>query len=129
MWKCLACSFVANTKENLELHKGMKHSFPCNQCAEIFNSEKSLRHHQDTTHKVKADKKFKCNICTYQAEHLLELYEHKFSKHPDIPMEFNPNRRTVKDMILNLIAEQNLELMEELQGFKKEFRLSLTNFL
>ena len=55
----------------------------------------------------------------------MEIYEHKFSKHPENPMEFNPNKYTVKDMILHLIAEQNLEIMDVVLDLKKNIRAAI----
>ena len=39
------------------------------------------------------------------------------AKHPDTNAEFNP--RTVKDTILSLLAEQNIDLMDEIITLKK----------
>ena len=52
------------------------------------------------------------------------MYEHKLVKHPDIPQEFIPKQAGLKDMILNYIAEQNLEIMEEVITFKKDVKAS-----
>ena len=46
----------------------------------------------------------------------------KLEAHPDDPIDFNPKRTNVHDMILNLLAEQNMDIIEEMQELKKNFR-------
>ena len=75
-------------------------------------------------------KKFKCNFCSFKADVVLKMYEHKLAEHPDIPQEFIPKKTDVKDMILNLLAEQNLDMMEELINLKKYIKgLTLADHL
>ena len=69
--------------------------------------------------------KFKCDFCQFQSGHLLKMYEHRFADHPENPFDFTPKSRNISDMVLNLLAEQNMELMEELMDLKK---LVKTNF-
>ena len=70
------------------------------------------------TRKQHEESKYKCNFCQFQSEVLLKIYELRDVFHPDTPIEFTPKTPNVKDMVLNLLAEQNIEMMEELLGFK-----------
>ena len=70
--------------------------------------------------------KFKCSSCTFQTDFLLKIYEHKLGEHPDSTMKFNPQTTTVKEMALNLIAEQNMDLMEEFLEMKTHFKEAVT---
>ena len=75
--------------------------------------------------KFHQDKKFKCNYCTFEGDRLALMYEHRLENHSESPHDYTPKQTTtVKDMILNLIAEQNLEIMEELKELKKGVKVS-----
>ena len=67
------------------------------------------------------------NLCDFQSNILINMYEHKFNAHPDIPLEFHPQSNNAKDFVLNLLAEQNMELMEEVETIKKGFEVDLEN--
>ena len=53
------------------------------------------------------------------------MYEHKLVGHPEIPVAVHPKDANIKDMVLNLIAEQNVELMEEIIELKKALNESV----
>ena len=57
---------------------------------------------------------------------MIRMCEHKLVSHPEIDPEFNPATITAKDMILNLIAEQNKELISELLELKKDLHDKVT---
>ena len=80
-----------------------------------------MRNHIKKNHEEPQDCKYKCNFCGFEANVLTKMYEHKFINHPDDPMEFQPRMNNTQDFILNLLAEQNVELMEELQTLKTAF--------
>ena len=71
------------------------------------------------------DGKYDCNFCNFKTEYMIKIYEHKLQEHPDASDEFNSKKITAKDMAVNLLAEQNLELMEKLvaleNGIKATF--------
>ena len=52
--------------------------------------------------------KYKCNFCDFHVDFVVEMYEHRVVEHPETPMEYDPKKFTVRDMILNLLAEQNV---------------------
>ena len=139
-FKCLKCDYVATCADKLKQHNQSNHltvrvdihcntieaerapSVSCSQCDYKCKLNIQLRNHIKTKHQIIEDKKYKCNFCTFQSEFLVNIYEHKLAIHPEIPIEFNPKTISVKDMVLNLIAEQNIEIMEELQVLKKDLR-------
>ena len=47
------------------------------------------------------------------------MYKHKLVCHPEVQVDSVHNVINVKDMILNLIAEQNMELMEVVMDLNK----------
>ena len=70
------------------------------------------------------DCKYKCNFCNFEANAIVSMYKHKFDAHPEIDQEFRPQTisRTSHDFILNLLAEQNIALMEEVVNLKSELK-------
>ena len=94
----------------------------CTQCEYTCKLQIQLKQHLKNKHKEPENMKYKCNMCSFQAQRVVQVYDHKFTVHPETPMEYNPNKPTVKDMVLNLIAEQNIEIVEELQDIKKYMR-------
>ena len=88
---------------------------------------KQLQKHIGTKHQVQEETcKYKCDSCEYKAMFIGELWQHMFKKHPGVDKEFSP--RGVKDSILNLLAEQNMDLMEELNALKKDLKDSFEQF-
>ena len=134
--KCEKCDFVAGRSDELKQHNQSNHkivkvdlenySFAyCTQCDYRCKYRIQLRNHTKNKHgpsEHTEEQKFKCNVCPFKTNFLLKIYEHKLEAHPEIAMEFNPKLTTGKDMAINLIAEQNLELMEEILEMKKNFK-------
>ena len=50
------------------------------------------------------------------------MYEHKLNDHPNIPIGFNSKNVTSKEYVLNFLAEQNIELMEELLNLRGDLK-------
>jgi hypothetical protein len=96
----------------------------CTKCDYKCKLRIQLRNHVKNKHEITEDRKFKCNACTFQTDVLLKIYEHKLGEHPETSIEFNPKTTTVKDMALNLISQQNLELMEEILDLKKGLKVA-----
>ena len=61
------------------------------------------------------------NFCDFETNVIAKLFEHKFVVHPDIDTEFKPQAeaKNANEFILNLLAEQNLELIDEIQKLKE----------
>ena len=137
---CRECNFKCDSSEDMTNHMEV-HCHKCNQCAFVCESKEELKLHTQSYHmstRVNIERidpeqeknkeenmKFKCNLCNFQSHHLVHLYEHKYSDHPESPMEFNPKKVTVKDMVLNLIAEQSIEIIEEIQDMRREMKGAL----
>ena len=74
------------------------------------------------------EQKFKCNFCDFQSNVLIRIYEHKISSHPDNPMEFQPSANPVSEMVMIMLAEQNLDMMEEIGTVKTFLKEALGTF-
>ena len=131
---CDRCDYTCKTKDEFRSHKQLKHETPkviidpkelivlqCDQCDYKCHLNIQLNKHKKTDHKA-VDQKYKCKFCSFQSDYLIKMYEHKLAEHPDDPIDSNPKRTTVNDMILNQLAEQNMDIKEETQDMKKGFR-------
>ena len=132
--KCDRCDYKYNTNEQIRSHIQIKHETPkvdidpkeqivlqCDQCDFKCHLNIQLNKHKKAIHKPE-DLKYKCTFCAFQSDYLIKMYEHKLEDHPDDPIDSNPKRTNVIDMILNLLAEQNMDIIEEMQDLKKSFR-------
>ena len=137
--KCDQCDYIAGRNDELKQHKQTQHStarvnlqntLPTNKKSIIISCDQydyscklriQLRHHIIRAHQSRKDeeKKYTCTSCSFQTDFLIKIYEHKLATHPEVSMEFNPKTTSVKDMAINLIAEQNIEMMEEVLALKK----------
>jgi hypothetical protein len=57
----------------------------------------------------------------------LHVWEHRQSQHPEQIPEFPPPR-PAKDMILSLIAEQNIEVIQEAESLRNDLKNSMVEF-
>ena len=64
-------------------------------------------------------------MCDFSSGYILHLWEHIAQRHPDQMPSFNPRS---KDMVSALIAEQNLNILEEVETLKKDIKGSLAEF-
>ena len=46
--------------------------------------------------------------------------KHSLEKHPDKAINFTP--KDTKDMVLKIVAEQNFNILEEIEGVKKDLK-------
>ena len=64
--------------------------------------------------------KYKCESCDYRSNFVAPLWEHMYNKHQENKDEVN--QRTAKDAVMNLLAEQNMDLMEEMIILKRDLK-------
>lgn len=138
--KCEECNFTSSSKEAIDGHKQVEHKkakvdidnmdqtvMMCDQCDYKCRLNIQLNKHKKKKHKdAQLELKYNCGSCDFAANQLLHVWEHRQSKHPDKIPEF-PSR-TPKDMILSLIAEQNIDLIEEVETFRKDVTNSMVEF-
>ena len=135
--KCMKCDFVPRNTEELRQHKQTEHQTirvdilkqdmgteqflapSCSLCEYKYKLNIQLVQHMKKKHEPVIDKKYKCSSCAFQSDYLIKMYEHRLSVHPETPIGFSPKSTSAKDMAINLIAEQNMEIMEEVLDMKK----------
>ena len=84
-------------------------SLSCCQCEYKCKFNIQLKHHIKRKHIQEC--KYQCSSCEFQSNLLIKIYEHKLNVHPDIPMDFHPKPINTKEFILNLLAEQNIDIL------------------
>ena len=88
-----------------------------------------MKHHMKREHSGVNDAKYKCNLCEFSASSVDNIWNHKLDNHTGEYFNvktLNNNER--KDMLFSLIAEQNVELMEEVLKIKKGVKEVLKQF-
>ena len=128
--KCNKCEFRTNVLEDLNQHILSTHInvvvevnklppiLSCSVCDHKFNLNIQLKKHMDRKHTDEG--KYQCNFCEFNTDVLTRMYQHKHSDHPELKIGFTPKKVTRNEYVLNFLAEQNKELMEELVNVKKE---------
>ena len=142
---CTSCEHLSDTEDGLKTHYQLVHKeiqvdveraslnqtlipIKCDHCDQDFKYNIQLNKHIQKQHRTEEeDWKFQCNFCTFRTQHIFYMYEHKFEKHPDTPSKFIPNKITAKDRALNLIAEQSIEMYDELKRLKTFIKESFEN--
>ena len=128
-FKCNICEFRAVLSEDLKQHiesthinvqvqVNKVHVLSCMVCDYKCTLNIQLKKHMEKKHVDEG--KYQCNFCDFNTDVLTRMYEHKFSDHPELKIGFTPKNVTSKEYLVNFLAEQNKELMEELITVKKE---------
>ena len=66
--------------------------------------------------------KYTCELCPFTAQYILSLWNHRETAHADTTPSFVPKPKTNQDLALVYLVEQKLELLEEIETMKKDFR-------
>ena len=134
MFECDQCEHTFNSKVNLSNHKLTNHKLlkvdlpledqiqlSCNECDFKAYLNIQLKNHKKKVHDVEkqADLKYKCEICQYSSGFLIHLWKHRLVNHPQNIPNFHPRS---KDMVAALLAEQNMDILDEIETLKKDFK-------
>ena len=128
---CTKCEF--STKNKLEMsthiqaeHKSMKVDISkedqkiikCVQCNYSCKLNIQLKKHIKKSHESAT--KYQCKECEFCSGFIADIWEHTFLHHPEISSQFT--QKQSDNMILKILAEQNAEMMEEMEQLKKDFK-------
>ena len=93
----------------------------CEDCEYVCRYNIQMKKHQEKKHK-EGKYRYGCDICDYRDNFLGNVWKHKLAKHSDM-FHFNSSEENIpKDILLNLVAEQNANLMEEVVSLKKNVK-------
>ena len=99
----------------------------CDQCEFKCLLNIQLKKHKKAVHVVGTDDlKYKCASCKFSSNFMLHIWEHRESNHPNETPNFFPRS---KDMALALLAEQNIDIIEEVETLKKSFTGAFFEFV
>ena len=89
----------------------------CADCEYECRYNKQLQKHFKNVHGEDNNVRiYNCDSCPFTTIYVGHLWEHVLDKHPGKDKEFAP--KTSKDVLLNILAEQNMDLMEEVRNIK-----------
>ena len=80
-----------------------------------------LKKHKESGHEAKIDEilKYKCESCAFSSDYLLHMWGHREANHSEQTPHFFPKSM---DMLLAMLAEQNFDILEELEALKKSIK-------
>ena len=90
----------------------------CNECGYKCKLNIQLKNHMKTKHQT--DSRYSCKECQYTSNYIADVWEHNFTEHPEKSVEYNPKQG--ENMVLKIVAEQNAELIEEMELLKKDIK-------
>ena len=137
--KCHTCNHIANTEKDLNEHIQLIHKkvaieitsnekvqIKCEQCDYKCNLNIQLKKHQKSAHVTKeTETKYFCEECAYSTKFVLHLWEHREINHPGHAILSKPKP---KDVALSLLAEQNMDIIEDLGSLKALFKAVFIEF-
>ena len=129
--KCQKCAYISNDDSDLQIHVQTIHKnlrinlveekksikIKCNKCEYECRYNKQLQKHTKDVHELDDDTRiYSCDSCPYTAKYVGQLWGHVHEKHPAKDNGFVP--KNSNEAILNLLAEQNMALIEEVTDLK-----------
>ena len=129
--ECEKCGYKSNDEKDMKIHFQTTHEsvrvnllkenrykkIKCEECKYECRYNKQLQKHSRSHHGEDKDTRiYSCDACPYTTIYVGQLWEHVLDKHPGKDKEFSP--KTSKDILFNLLAEQNMDLLEEVRNIK-----------
>ena len=124
--QCNQCDYAATSTRNLEDHKKTVHMKPfvnitlseqevikCNKCEFKCRLNIQLKKHSEKKHR---EEQYSCNRCVYRSNHVAQLWKHILNAHPGKDFKFDTKEKD--DILINLAAEQNVEVLEEISKIR-----------
>ena len=93
-------------------------SISCSQCEYKCTLDIDLKNHTQLKHKKET--KYWCTECKFVTNYVANTWEHTLAEHPDSSFEFNPKQ--MDNVVLKLVAEQNADIVEEMESMKREIK-------
>ena len=70
-------------------------------------------------HKEKRVPDYQCDLCEFGGDLITDIWSHKLDKHADESLGYkNTDEQAKNNMFFNFVAEQNLEVVEEVMNMK-----------
>ena len=131
-YSCKQCDFSTDKDQCLKVHIQTNHQLTkvdvnfinrkkikCESCDYECKLNIQMKKHV----KEKHSPSYTCNLCDFSAEFIGEIWNHKLDKHAGDTFNFNNlDENARKNLLFNLVAEQNADLMEEIINLKKTLK-------
>ena len=140
-FSCSLCEYSTKIKEDLEKHVQTSHInvkvdlktkdqivIQCELCEYRCRLNIQLNKHMLLKHANVEHLRYTCELCPFTAHYILSLWNHRETAHADTTPVFVPKPKTNQDLAIAYLAEQNLELLEEMETMKKDFRGAFEEF-
>ena len=138
--ECDVCEFKGLTKEDMECHAKLKHmnirvdikpeeqiTLQCNQCDFECKLNIQLKKHTEKKHKeARVQLKYACNSCGFGSNFVAELWNHVIDAHPG---ENQFESKAKHEIFYNLVAEQNVNILEEFNTLKDALKKLMKHLL
>ena len=96
-------------------------------CDYSCNLNIKMKKHISREHAGKSNNKNSCNFCDFTAISVVDIWKHKIDKHAGESSD-TTNSSNRNSFVINMIAEQNIHLLEEFSKLKKNFKDILEQF-
>ena len=107
---------------------GLRTTLPkCEKCEYTCKLNIQMKKHMEKEHS-ETTSSYRCDLCDFRCDFLLQIWNHKLDHHGnEIFNIINMDEHTRKNLMFNLVAEQNADLMVEVTNMKEVFNLCLFN--
>ena len=123
---CNLCDYRTIIKDDIEKHIKTAHVtvkvniqindqlvLSCEECEYKCRFNIQLKKHMESKHCEQG--KYKCALCSFNGNFLHDIWQHRQTVHADTIPESLPKSKSSQDIATAYLAEQNLELMEEME--------------
>ena len=127
-YQCDLCEFKTDNDKSLKNHTHTKHQtekgnrtskFKCDLCIYQCLLEVQMKKHMEKKHIEKITFDYECDLCEFGGDLVTDIWSHKLDKHADNSLGYNKADEQAKsNMFFNFVAEQNLEVAEEVINLK-----------
>ena len=133
--KCTKCDFETNNETWLKSHIDTDHIaiqsalVKCDICYHEFELKEQLKTHNQMNHAkdkvLKNEIWYTCNVCDFGSTTKNEVWNHKLDDHAGQIVDFKSlDKNERNNLFFKYVAEQNADLMEEVENLKKGIKLA-----
>ena len=141
-FECSQCDFQSEVEDIVKDHNKRAHQPPrphvdrkvkCELCDYVCDLNIEMKEHIEKEH-PENEPTYECDICGFSDDFIGNMWKHKLTNHAsESNMQFNQSdENTSKDLLLNILAEQSANLMEQVaslqKGVKENFLQVTTEF-
>ena len=125
--ECQLCGYEIKESEDIDRHVEENHSnlkveltikdqtvLKCEICGYSCRLQIQLKKHKERKHAENIGKNYSCTLCQFCSDDVSSLWKHAQDEHPGYKFDC----KTEQQMMFNIFAEQNADLMEQFRTLK-----------